>query len=174
MFHKLRFGERAERGQAAKLSFGGGRITDIYLYLQEFRPAKRDIVKLCIGNNDILKRKRHPHGMTIEEIFELYVSFIECFANRSSPQVLRLCTFVHIPPAKFPWNNREAEQLNGYIKAYAAYIDHVVLIDIYNRMQDEIDQKWEEYYESHILLPHTNRAKDHPIINNQVKTAIDC
>ena len=136
------------------MSFGGGRISENYLYLQESEPVKRDVVILCIGTNDILKRKRHPHGMTIEKIFELYVAFIEWFAARSCPQVVLLCTLV--PPVKFPWHNREAEQLNAYIRAYVNHTDHVVLVDIYNRMQDEIDQKWEEYCETPTLL-HPNR-----------------
>ena len=124
---------------------------------------------LCIGTNDILKRKRHPHGMTIEKIFELCVAVIEGFAGRSNPQAVFLCTLVPIPPAKFRQGDREAEQLNQYIKAYAAHNDYVVMIDIYNRMCDEIDQKWEEYYETPSLL-HPNREKGHPIINSLVNT----
>ncbi len=41
MFHKLRFGDRAERGQAGKMSFGGGRISEVYSYLQESGPVRR-------------------------------------------------------------------------------------------------------------------------------------
>ncbi len=154
------------------MSFGRGRISEIYLYLQESGPARREIVILCIGTNDILKRKRHPDGMTVEKIFELYVAFIEWITARSSPQVLFLCTLVPVPPAKFPWYNREAEQLNAYIRAYVAHNDHVVLVDVHNRMRDEIDQKWEEYSETPALL-HPNREKGHPILNNLVNVAVD-
>ena len=35
MFHKLRFGERAERGEGSKVSLGGGRVSEISQYLQE-------------------------------------------------------------------------------------------------------------------------------------------
>ena len=62
--------------------------------------------------------------------------------------------------------------MNAYIRAYVNHNDHVVLVGIYNRMRDEIDQKWEECYETLSLL-HPNREKSHPIINNLVKTAVD-
>ena len=48
----------------------------------------------------------------------------------------------------------------------------MVLIDVYNRMRDEIDQRGEEYYETPTLL-HPNREKGHPILNNLINTAVD-
>ena len=77
--------------------------------------------------------------MTIEKIFELNAARIEWFAVRSSSQMLFLCTLVPIPPAKFSWYNSGAEQLNEYMKAYVAHDQHVVLINIYNRMRKEIE-----------------------------------
>ncbi len=77
-----------------------------------------------------------------------------------------------VSPAKFPGYNREAEQLNAYIKAYVALNDHVVLIDVYNGMRNDIDQKWKEYYETPSLL-HPNRKKSHPNLNNLVIVAVD-
>ena len=85
----------------------------------------------------------------------------------------KLCSCV--PWCLYPlpkWYNREAEQLNAYIKAYVAHNDHVVLIEVYNRMRDEVDQKWEEYYETPSLL-HPNREKGHPILNNLLNVAVD-
>ncbi len=172
MFHKLHFGERSDMGGAGKVSFGGGRISEIYLYLQESGTVKREIVILCMGTNDILKRKRHPHNMTVEKIFELYVAFIEWFSTKSNPEVIFLCTLVPVPPEKFPWYNREAEQLNGYLRAYVNRNENTVLIDIYSRMCDEIVDKWDEYYETPGLL-HPNRERGHPIIHDLINNAVD-
>ncbi len=123
MFPKLHFGERSDMGGAGKVSFGGGRISEIYLYLQESGAVKREVVILCMGTNDILKRKKHPHNMTVEKIFELYVAFIEWFSTKNNPEAIFLCTHFPVPPEKFPGYNREAEQLNSYLRAYVSRND---------------------------------------------------
>ncbi len=82
--------------------------------------------------------------MTVEQVFELYLAFIEWFSAKNNPEVIFLGTLVPVPPEKFPWHNREAQQLKNYIEAYLKHNDNVVLIDIFSRMCDEIVDKWHE------------------------------
>ena len=57
MFHRVKFYSRS-RQEASKVSFGGGRNPEIKIYLQESGRRKRKAVILCMGHNDILKRKK--------------------------------------------------------------------------------------------------------------------
>ena len=85
--------------------------------------------------------------------------------NFSRPRAT-LKQFSCVPPEKFSWFNREAEQLNSYLRAYVNHNINMVLIDIISRIGDE---NVEEYYESPGLL-HPNRKRErergHPIIHD--------
>ncbi len=168
MFHRVRFPGRNKR-QADKVSFGGGRIPEIKIYLESSGRCKRRVIILCMGHNDLLKRRKRNRNLSLEHIFKLYVAFIDWIVARYSPEVVMICTLV--PIAMETWFNAEAEQINAYILAYAQHNSNVIVLDLYNRLRDEVQDDWSEYYDQKLL--HPNESKGAPIVNDVVNFAVD-
>ena len=110
MFHRVKFPCRNKR-QADTVSFGGGRIPEIKIYVESSGRCKRTVVILCIGHNDLLKRKKSNRNLSLEHIVKLYVAFIDWIMARYSPEVVMISTL--IPIAMEPWFNADAEQINA-------------------------------------------------------------
>ncbi len=110
MFHRVKFYNR-NRTQAGKVSFGGGRIPEIKIYMQSTGRKKRSAVILCMGHNDLLKRKKKNKNISLEQIFKFYVAFIEWITIRCEPEVIFLCTLV---PVK--WSHTSTKRLKCSIR----------------------------------------------------------
>ncbi len=73
---------------------------------------------------------------------------------------------------KFPGRSkRPAEQLNAYILTYAQHKTNVILLDLYNRLQDEVYGKWSNFHDPKLL--HLNELKGAPIVNDLINCAVD-
>ncbi len=59
MFHHITFESRADLGEAAKVSYSGQRIAEIYRYCSFAFSRQREVVILNIGTNDLLKRFKY-------------------------------------------------------------------------------------------------------------------
>ena len=64
MFHRVKFPGRS-RAQAGKVSFGGGRVPEIKIYLQSTGLKRRSVLILCMGHNDILKRRKKGKNISL-------------------------------------------------------------------------------------------------------------
>ncbi len=80
-----------------------------------------------------------------------------------------ICTL--IPIAMETWLNAEAEQLNAYILMYAQDNTNVILLDLYNRLRDEVQDNWSEFYDRKRLRP--NELKGAPVMNDLINFAVD-
>ena len=83
MFNCVKFYGRA-MAQAGKVSAAGERIPEIKIYLQSSGLNKRSVLILCMGHNDLLKRRKKGKNITLEHIFKLYVAFIDWVTARCS------------------------------------------------------------------------------------------
>ncbi len=155
MFHRVKFYGRPKQ-EASKVCFGGGRIPEIKIYLQESGRRKRKAVILCMGHNDILKRKKRGKNISLEHIFKLYVAFKDWLSARCDPEVIFLCTLV--PVKMEPRFNPEAEQLNEYIHAYVQHNKNVNVLDIHRKLTDEIQGNWETFYDNKLYIPTRKEA----------------
>ncbi len=135
MFHRVKFFGRS-RAQAGKVSFGGGRIPEIKIYLQSTGLKKRSVLILCMGHKDILKRRKRGKNNSLEHIFKLYVAFIEWVTARCQPEVIFFCTLV--PVMMEPQFNLEAEVLNKYLHDYGQHNKNIVVLDLYQRIAIEV------------------------------------
>ena len=86
-FHRVKFPGGSKK-QADKVSFGGGRIPKIKFYLESSRRCMRRVVILCMGHNDLLKRKKRNRDISLDHIFKLYVAFIDWIMARYSPEAV--------------------------------------------------------------------------------------
>ena len=168
MFHRVKFVNRP-RAQAGKVSFGDGRIPEIKIYLQSTGMKRRSVLILCMGHNDILKRRKKGKNISLEHIFKLYVAFIEWATNRYQPEVIFLCTLV--PVMMEPQFNLEAEVINKYIHDYGSHNKNVVVLDVYQRIATEVRGRWEEFYDSKLL--HPNEQRGAPLMNDLLNLAVD-
>ncbi len=54
---------------------------------------------------------------------------------------------------------------------YAQYNSNVILLDLYNRLSDEVQDNWSEFYDQKLL--YLNKLKGDPIVNDLINFSVD-
>ncbi len=140
MFHHITFESRADLGEAAKVSYSGQRIAQIYRYCSFAFSRQREVIILNIGTNDLLKRFKYPQGpLTVEDCFQSLVAFIEWAFSFYRPKLIMVCTLIPIPKDK--GFNKDAEIFNQYIYAYAKSHVRVIVLETALKVYDVIKRR---------------------------------
>ncbi len=117
---------------------------------------RRSVLILCMGHNDILKRRKKGKNISLEHIFKLYVAFIDWATARYQPEVIFLCTLVLVMME--PHFNLEAEVINKYNLDYGSYNKNTVVLDVYQRKGIDVRGRWQEFYDTKLLHPIEQRG----------------
>ena len=106
----------------------------------------------------------------MEESFETVVAFLEWCFNFYSPKLLMLCTLIPIPiDDRF---NRDAEEFNRYLNAYAKSHAKVILLDTALKVKDFIQtNNWRDIYRRDAT--HLDKAKGANLILDLLNHVLD-
>ncbi len=171
MFHHITFESRADLGEAAKVSYSGQRIAEIYRYCSFAFSHQPEVVILNIGTNDLLKRFKYPRGpLTVEDCFQSLVAFIEWAFGFYRPKLIIVCTLIPIP--KDDGFNKDADVFNQYIYAYAKSHVRVVVLETALKIYDVIKRRgWGEIY--HADKTHLDKHRGAYLLSDLINQALD-
>ena len=134
MFHKVRFYGRL-RQEACKVSFGGGRIPEMKIYMQESGRRKSKVVILCMGHNDILKRKKRGKNISLGHILKLYVASIDWYKLHQLEVPLaiqrRIANFLRNRKIYVQWNHCISEPFKPSAGVPQGSVISPILFNIY-------------------------------------------
>ncbi len=173
MFHLITFEAGADLGEAAKVSYSGQRIAEIYRYCSFAFSRQREVIILNIGTNDLLKRfdLKYPRGpLTVEDCLQSLVAFIEWAFSFYRPRVIMVCTLIPVP--KDDGFHRDAEVFNAYIYAYARSHVRVVVLETALKLRDLIKKRdWSQIY--HADRTHLDKQRGAYLLSDLINQALD-